>query len=412
MIGCTLMLAVSTRVARHKRLAWSLCCLGLAGAGTCVVLDVLDRARIHGFGDAEPIGIVLPVSFSVLGAVIVSHRPENRIGWVYLLIGVLMPLQSVANLYYTRTVISGGLPGARWAAWLSNWSSLLIFPTGLALFSFLLFPGGRLPSQRSRIVAMLALGIAAVLIVANALDPAPISIAGDLPRVANPLGVSGLGLGAVSGNGYLLGLALIAVTIGSLVVRGRRAEPRERQQVKLLAYAAALTIGLLLIVTIVSLAGVAVPSAGWEVPIVFGFGIAVPVACGFAILRHGLFEIDRLISRTIAYTIVTGILVGVFLATVLLATRVLPFSSPIGVAVSTLAAAGLFNPLRLRVQRIVDRRFNRARYNAEETVAAFTEQARNAVDLDTLSTELVQVVEQAIAPAHLSLWLRSPHSEP
>jgi hypothetical protein len=376
------------------------------------VLDVLDRSRIHSFSGAQPTGIVLPVSFSLLGAVIISRQPENRIGWIFLLIGVLMPVQSLAALYYQRSVISGGLPGADWVAWLSNWASVFVFPTGLALFAFLLFPSGRLPSPRWRLVARLAVALVPVTIVATALDPAPISVSGGLPRVANPVGVNGLSLDFVGGMADLFGIALIALTIGGLLFRGRRAAPRERQQIKLLAYAAALTIGAMLIVTVVGAAGVAVPAAAWDVPVVLGFGIAVPVACGFAILRHGLFEIDRLISRTIAYAIVTGLLVGVFIATVLFATRVLPFSSPVGVAASTLAAAGLFNPLRLRVQRIVDRRFNRARYDAEKTLTAFTERARDAVDLETIGAELVRVVEQAIAPAHLTLWLRSPHSEP
>lgn len=396
----------------RRRLAWPLCFLALAGACACVVLDILDRSEIHSFNDARVPGIVLPVSFGVLGLIIVSRRPENRIGWIYLLIAVLMPVQPAAALYYRRSVITGGLPGADWAAWLSNWISVLVFPAGVALFAFLLFPSGRLPSRRWRFLARLAVALTAVTIFATAFDPSTVSVSGDLPSVPNPLGVGGLGLDMVGGVAYLLGLALIAIAIGGLVVRGRRAPLHERQQVKLLAYAAALTMIPILITGIVGTAGVNVPADAWDVPIVFGFGIAVPLACGIAILRHGLFEIDRLISRTISYAIVTGLLVGVFAATVLLATRVLPFSSPVGVALSTLAAVGLFNPLRRRVQQIVDRRFDRANYDAEETVAAFAERARNAVDLDTISAELVETVHKAIAPAQVSLWLSSPHAEP
>jgi len=405
------MLALSNAELR-RRVAWPLCFLALAGACACVVLDLLDRSQIDSFNDARVTGIVLPVSFGLLGVVIVSRRPENRIGWIYLLIAVLMPVQPVAALYYRRSVITDGLPGSDWAAWLSNWISVLVFPAGLAFFAFLLFPSGRLPSPRWRSAARLAVALTAVTILATVFDPSTISVSGDLPSAPNPIGVTGFGLDAVGGVAYLLGLALIALAIGGLVVRGRRAPPHERQQVKLLAYAAALTMLPILITGIVGTAGVNVPAAGWNIPIVFGFGIAVPVACGFAILRHGLFEIDRLISRTISYAIVTGLLVGVFVATVLLATRVLPFSSPVAVALSTLAAAGLFNPLRRRVQQIVDRRFNRASYNAEETVAAFTERTRDAVDLDSIGAELVQIVQQALAPAHVSLWLRSSYSEP
>ena len=128
--------------------------------------------------------------------------------------------------------------------------------------------------------------------------------------------------------------------------------------------------------------------------------LALPIGLGVAILKYRLYEIDRLISRTISYLLVTGLLVGVFVGLVGLTTRVLPFSSPVGVAASTLAAAALFNPLRLRVQRLVDRRFNRARYDAEETVTAFRMRLREAVDLDTVQRELLRTVDRAVEPAH------------
>ena len=177
---------------------------------------------------------------------------------------------------------------------------------------------------------------------------------------------------------------------------------------KLLAYAAALTIGFLVLLFPASLLGLPLGSGAWDLVIVLGFGVAVPVACGLAILKHGLFEIDRLISRTLSYAILTGLLVGVFVGIVALATDVLPFSSPVAVAASTLAAAGLFNPLRGRVQRLVDRRFNRARYDAEAIIASFTLRLRDAVDLDTVRQELLAAVEGAVQPTHASVWIRPP----
>ncbi len=134
--------------------------------------------------------------------------------------------------------------------------------------------------------------------------------------------------------------------------------------------------------------------------------MALPVAMGVGILKYRLYEIDRLISRTLSYLIITGLLAGVFVGIVVLTTDVLPFSSPVGVAASTLAAAALFNPLRLRVQRLVDRRFNRARYDAEAIVAAFTLRLRDAVDLETVRSELLQAVDRAVEPAHASVWIR------
>ena len=132
---------------------------------------------------------------------------------------------------------------------------------------------------------------------------------------------------------------------------------------------------------------------------------ALPAAIGVAILRYRLYDIDRLISRTLAYAIVTGLLVGVYAGLVLLATQLLHVHTPVAVAASTLAAAALFNPLRLRVQHMVDRRFNRARYDADQTVAAFAARLKDAVDLDSVRDDLATVVQQALEPAHLSVWI-------
>jgi hypothetical protein len=175
---------------------------------------------------------------------------------------------------------------------------------------------------------------------------------------------------------------------------------------KLLAYAALLTIASLIVGAIVTVAGVPFGNGAWGVVIVLGFGIAVPVACGVAILRHGLYEIDRLISRTLSYALLTGLLVGVFVGLVLLTTRVLPFSSPVGVATSTLVAAALFSPLRNRLQRVVDRRFNRAHYDAEELVASFGSRLRDAIDPETVLSELAAAAGGSLQPAHVSVWVK------
>jgi hypothetical protein len=136
--------------------------------------------------------------------------------------------------------------------------------------------------------------------------------------------------------------------------------------------------------------------------------LALPVSIGFGILRFRLYDIDRIISRTLAYAILTGTLVGIYAGLVLLATQVFRFHAPVAVAAATLAAAALFNPVRRRVQRVVDRRFNRARYDADQTVVAFAARLKDAVDLDTVRDDLAGVVQQALEPAHLSLWISRP----
>jgi hypothetical protein len=402
-------IGVNAKTEFAARLGWPLCALAEAGSVGVVVLDFLDRAQIHSIHNLQLPGVVVPVSFSLLGAIIVSRQPGNRVGWIYLLIGVLQPWQSLGGLYYERSVLAGGLPGANWAAWVGNWVSIIVFPAGLSLFAFLLFPTGQLPSPRWRFVVWSGLAASLIAVAPAWVDPTPISVFSDLPKATNPIGIAALGstvITAISAVGYFIGIGLLTATIVSLVQRARRAAPLERQQVKLLAYAAALTIGLLVLLLPASLVGLPLGSGAWDVVVVLGFGVAVPVACGLAIFKHGLFEIDRLISRTVSYAILTGLLVGLFLGIVALATDVLPFSSPVAVAASTLAAAALFNPLRARVQKLVDRRFNRARYDAEAIVTAFTMRLRDAVDLDTVRRELLVAVDGAVQPTHASVWIR------
>jgi hypothetical protein len=394
-------------------IAWPLWTLGVLAALAIVVLDVLDRSRIHSLNDAQPVGIVLGISFSTLGALIVARRPDNRIGWIYLLIGVLTALQSLTIVYYARGVVDPGLRGAQWSAWASTWLTYLVFPTGLALFAFLLFPSGRLPSRRWRPVAWLAVGYTLVAILLSAFQEGAISVGSGLPPTENPVRMSltGASSNTITTASYLVGMTIIAGVIGGLLRRGlKSSDVRERQQIKLLAYSAAVTIVALVALTAAYLAGSGLSDTFWNLPIVIGFGIAVPVACGVAIFRHGLYEIDRLISRTVTYSVLTGVLVAVFTGVVLLATQVLPFTSSVGVAASTLTAAALFNPLRRRIQRLVDRRFNRAQYDAQATVAAFGSRLRNALDDDTVGGELLGAVERALAPTHASIWIKPARS--
>jgi hypothetical protein len=171
----------------------------------------------------------------------------------------------------------------------------------------------------------------------------------------------------------------------------RRSGGDRRQQLKWLAGGA-----------VAAIAGAVLATTGFGLGW-FGFA-ALPVSIGVGILRYRLYDIDRIISRTLAYAIVTGLLVGVYAGLVLLATGILTLHTSVAVAASTLAAAALFNPLRRRVQRVVDRRFNRARYDADKTVAAFASRLKDEVDLDSIRDDLARAVHQALEPAHVSVW--------
>jgi hypothetical protein len=186
----------------------------------------------------------------------------------------------------------------------------------------------------------------------------------------------------------------------------RRASGERRQQLKWLASGAAITIASVVAALVFATTGPAPQVEVW-VDNFLWFGLAaLPVSMGVAILRYRLYEIDRIISRTLAYTVVTGLLVAAYAGLVLLSTHVLALSSSVAVAASTLAAAAAFSPLRRRVQRIVDHRFNRARYDADVTVAAFAGRLQDEVDLDSVRADLAGVVTSTLEPAHLSVWLR------
>ena len=392
---------------RRKHLAWSLCGAAFTAIAACAALDAIAAGRLRSFDGFQPIGLALGLSFTLLGTLIVLRRPENRIGWIYLSIGVEAPLQSLGSLYYEYSVVSGGLPGARWDAWVTNLAILPVFPCGLVVFAFLLFPSGRLPSRQWRPVGVAAVALSVVLLALTLIDPTTTRVASGFPRVANVTGVPALGsaVHGIVGLVWLMGIGLLALVIGGLVRRGRHATTQdERQQVKFIAYAAAVTIVPLFILVAVSLV-VDVSNSTYDVPLVLGFGIAVPAAFGFAILKRGLYEIDRVISRTLSYALLTGLLIGIFVGLVLLTTRVLPFSSPVGVAASTLLAAGLFAPLRARLQHVVDRRFNRARYDAEETVAAFGARLRDAIDVEAVLAELSSVTARSLEPSTVTVWI-------
>ncbi len=228
------------------------------------------------------------------------------------------------------------------------------------------------------------------------------------PPVRNPVGVSGPAghiFTIMAGVGGPLMAATGLAAVLSLAFRYLRARTAERVQLKWLVYAGVLFVAALVVSALATrIMGPGNAADNLENAMTSGAIALVPVAIGIAVLRYRLYDIDRVVSRTVAYAIVTGLLVGVYAGLVLLATHLLRVHTPVAVAASTLAAAALFNPVRWRVQKSVDRRFNRARYDADQTVAAFAARLKDAVDLDSVRDDLAGVVHQALEPAHVSVW--------
>jgi hypothetical protein len=369
-------------------------------AGALVLSALTGQLSVLGSGPIVPVVVV----YAAVGFVVARRQPGNPIGWILITWIVVFLLSGVAGGYAALYYRFGHhrLPLAPVAVVLGPlWApALLLFPVVI-----LLFPDGRLAARRWRWVlrayvvagALASTAVFAPAVTAVARHDVRIDAAGNLISTGRPHG----GLLAVAAP---LGLGLILVIVLSFVAHQvfswRRATGERRQQLKWLATGAAVT----LVVVAASL-GFSSTSVVGEI---LGIGLAaLPVGIGVGILKYRLYEIDRIISRTLAYAIVTGLLVGVYAGLVLLATQVLRFHSSVAVAISTLAAAALFNPLRRRVQHAVDRRFNRARYDADQTVTAFAARLKDAVDLDSVRDDLAAVVENALEPAHVSVWIRA-----
>jgi hypothetical protein len=376
------------------RLAWGLCAVSL----TLVVLGLVYEAWTHSLLAAlanHAPNAIWAVSFPVVGALIATHRPRNPIGWLFCAVGVFQGLLIAAEAYsnYALRIAPGTVPGGLLTNWVAQW---VWAPSVGLLVTFvpLLFPDGRLPSPRwqplawlSALSIVLTCGLYGVLLwpLRAVIDRDPVELL-----------TAGQAIVLNSSFPFMVLCGLACLT--ALAVRFRRARGIERQQLKWLLFAAAITVVILSLSLLINRL--------WLLPLL----PAIPVAAGIAILRYRLYDIDRIISRTLVYGLLTVLLGAVYAGVVLILGQV--FGGVGGhppswaVAGATLAVAALFQPARRRIQQTVDRRFNRRKYNAASTVEAFAARLRDEVDLDALSDELLVVVDQTMQPTSTSLWLR------
>lgn len=391
-----------------RLLAWSLGGLGLALPLATGALAWMNRNTVHNL-DQAGIGQFIGLGYAVIGAVLASRLRRNPIGWMFLGIALFTGLSGLTEEYAVRDLYVHPLPLADWAAWASNWMGYVVFPGGLALLFFLLFPDGRFASRRWLALGVIGAMWSLALILSSMLQTVDPLSGFPAARLANPVGQAWIGTGP-GGNevtwsaAYIALLGATLVGMAGTVLRYRRSAGVLRQQLKWLAASVLFVAAGLLVAIPLNL------DLLWDAVVVLGFGLAVPISCGMAILRHGLYEIDRIVSRTVSYAVVTGLLAAVYVGCVALLTDVLPLRGGVGTAVSVLVAVALFTPLRRRVQGAVDRRFNRARFDAERVVEEFSGRLRDEVDLEVLRADLLRVVDQTVAPAGATLWLREGRS--
>jgi uncharacterized membrane-anchored protein YitT (DUF2179 family) len=383
--------------------------------GAATVLSLLAALVLHIMG-ARGTGIglwLVLLPYTIVGGIIARRQPSNPIGPILLLLPLAVVASDDAGAYAVLRYRLGhhGLPLGVAAVFLATpgaWLWLvLLLPLPIALF-----PDGRL-SLGWRRVLRAYLVFCLVFVALQAWQDASgvtrhisVDSGGSLTNTGSSPGGNTVGVLLAC---FYLGLCLAWVL--RLVLGYRRSTGDYRQQLKWLACGGGLAVLGLVLVTALNASSYTFLRVTGYVGLFVSL-IALPLSIGIGILRYRMYEIDRLISRTLSYLIITGLLAGVFIGMVVLATDVLPFSSPVAVAASTLAAAALFNPLRLRVQHQVDRRFNRSRYDAEAVVAAFALRLREVVDLDTVRSDLLEAVGGAVQPGHASLWLRPPAQHP
>ncbi len=399
-----------------SRLGWYSLAVSIAliVAGN-VLAATTPAARISASDRFDFLGVLFSIAylmFSVVGALIASRQPENGVGRLFC-VGGLVSAFWLFSIGYTLRAVPGGatwLPAGRAVAWLDNVVSVpavWLFPA-----VFFLFPSGRPLTPRWRSLLWVGGVGMAVGTLAAALRPGRVEQIDS--RVDNPLGVASLH-GPIGVVDALLGilLALLAAAgVVCLIVRFRRGDRLERLQLKWFAYAAGFALALLVLLATQRIAHFGENGLADRVASTFLFAaiVAIPIAVGVAILRHRLYDIDVVINRTLVYGALTATLAGTYLGSVLLlqlALRPLTSQSNLAIAGSTLAVAALFRPARGRIQAVVDRRFYRRKYDATRILEAFSARLRADVDLDSLSAELREVVTESMQPAHVSLWLRA-----
>lgn len=362
--------------------------------------------------------------YATVGAIIATRRPTNAVGWLCLVLGLLTGMQDVAWQYATRAleVAPGSLPVGPQLALVATELGFIQFPLPHILL-LLLFPTGRFLSTLWRVVGWIAVLINLTVIVVSLF--APVLYVGEHTRIANPLRIEALSgiTDAVSNIGLILIILCLLLAVISLVFRWRQAKEEERQQLKWLVYVGIVTIAAVLLG--MGLSNLRLPPdmqpQGYLSIIVSAVGtagqsIGIPLAIGVAMLRYRLYDIDVLINRTMVYVSLSALLIGIYVGCVFVLQHLLSgfIQQPSGLvtAGSTLLIAALFQPFRSRIQKIIDLRFYRRKYDAAQALANFGVAVNAQVDLAQLRTHLLSVVEETMQPVHLSLWLPPSQSLP
>ena len=367
-------------------------------------------AYANGDPGRASIGILMATGvFALIGATVVARRPGNLIGWLFITIGLVWAIGAFGIEYANYGILTrpGAVPAPWLGAWFGEWN-WIVFLYSVLVVTPMVFPTGRTMSRGWLRILQVVLSIGAVMVVLAAFDQS-LELEGTGRKIPSPIGTA-FGSDpddAGSFNSYLLPFVLASAVLGlvALVLRFRRSAGEEKLQMKWLTFGSC--------VSLATFAGGVVWDAttSRQAPqVIFAFGVAaIPLGAGVGILKYRLYDIDVIINRALVYATLTAILAVLYLGIVFGLQQVLPLDSEsdVAVAASTLAVAGLFRPLRAGVQRFIDRRFYRSRYDSAEILARFGARLRDQVDFDNVKGDTLEVVATTVQPSHASIWLRT-----
>ena len=403
---------------RRRTTAFAVALAGtaFATATVTIVLAVVNHAHLSNVDSADPSSIAVPISAGILGMLVASRHPRNSVGWLLLVIAVLSGLQGVADQFARYVLLTHpGFPGAVWAEWFGGLSAVPIFPAGAVAWLLVLLPDGRLPSRGWRLVLVLGVVATVVLLITTALAPGALSSGSsgaNYPDLDNPLGLSALqafsGNGPLSGAIWFPGLAILLAASVAPLLRMRRAQGDERQQLKWIAYAVLTTAAATSVFSF--LAGPVLPGWTFDIPIVLGFGLALPLAIAIAIFKYRLYDIDVVISRTLVYgslaVFITAVYVGIAVGIGALVGGGGKPNLGLSILATAIVAVG-FQPVRERVQRVANRLVYGKRATPYEVLAQFSERVAESYAADDVMPRMARVLAEGTGAQRADVWLRS-----
>src|SRR6266700_1990056 len=388
------------------RLAWGIAILSYAIVAACLVLLWLNRATIRSVG-AGPVGNLVPAAtLGALGALIASRRPSNAIGWLMLFIAPLVGISALAALISIHALLAGVSPHGwvRWTAWVQNWIGSP--PLGALILIFLLFPDGRLLSRRWRWVARLTVLGSAWFVAGAVLDAAPVELSPHLPKVGNPVGVPALA-GFSNGPAFLVIVVLIVVAMASLFLRLRRSMGEQRQQLKWFAYAAGVSVGLLILAIPATSLSPALSNAMFTVAFSLGFAFLVPAAAALAILRYGLYEVDVVINKTILYFSLAAVITAIYAGIVVGIGAIIGSKGNVVLSVlATAIVAIAFQPIRDRSRRFANRLVYGKRATPYEVLSEFADRMAGTYSVEDVLPRTARILGEATGAVRADVWLR------